>query len=38
LAPVEVLLAHVVKVELGGSAGPLGLVFAFGDTGIGRPG
>ncbi|MGH2777805.1 MAG: MFS transporter [Actinomycetota bacterium] len=33
MGPVEVLLPHIVKVELGGSAGALGLVFAFGGLG-----
>lgn len=33
MGPVEVLLPHIVKVELGGSAGALGLVFAFGGMG-----
>ena len=33
MGPVEVLLPHIVKVELGGSAGALGLVFALGGLG-----
>ena len=33
MGPVEVLLPHIVKVELGGSAGALGLIFAFGGLG-----
>lgn len=33
MGPVEVLLPHIVKVELGESAGALGMVFAFGGLG-----